>query len=59
MINMHTPLFATLAAVGLAGAVIATHEMVLFEWLHDCRHPRFRDLLALVKAEPVGSANHQ
>jgi len=24
MINMHTPLFATLAAVGLAGAVIAT-----------------------------------
>jgi hypothetical protein len=24
-------------------------EMVLFEWIHDCRHPAFRDLLALVK----------
>lgn len=42
-----------------AGAVIVSHEMVLFEWLHDCRHPRFRELLALVKAEPVASADHQ
>lgn len=42
-----------------AGAVIVTHEMVLFEWLHDCRHPRFREVLALVKAEPVASATHQ
>lgn len=40
-----------------AGAVVVTHDMVLFEWLHDCRHPRFRDVLALVKAEPV--AGHQ
>jgi len=36
-----------------AGATIVTHEMVLFEWLHDCRHPRFREVLALVKSEPV------
>lgn len=34
-----------------AGATIVSHEMVLFEWLHDCRHPRFREVLALVKAE--------
>jgi nicotinamidase-related amidase len=32
-----------------AGATLVTHEMVLFEWLNDCRHPRFRDVLALVK----------
>ncbi len=43
-----------------AGASIATHEMVLFEWLHDCRHPRFREVLALVKAEPLAPAGaHQ
>lgn len=42
-----------------AGAVIVTHEMVLFEWLHDCRHPRFREVLALVKAEPLASDGHQ
>jgi nicotinamidase-related amidase len=33
-----------------AGAVIVSAEMVIFEWLHDCRHPRFREVLALVKA---------
>ncbi len=32
-----------------AGATIVGAEMVLFEWVHDCRHPAFRDLLALVK----------
>lgn len=32
-----------------AGATVVTHEMVLFEWLHDCRHPRFKDVLALIK----------
>lgn len=36
-----------------AGAVVVTHEMVMFEWLHDCRHPRFRDMLALVKSAPT------
>ncbi len=38
-----------------AGATIVTHEMVLFEWLHDCRHPHFREVLALVKSEPVSA----
>ncbi len=33
-----------------AGATVVTHEMVLFEWLHDCRHPRFREVLSLIKA---------
>ena len=32
-----------------AGATIVTHEMVLFEWLDDCQHPHFRDILALIK----------
>lgn len=33
------------------GAEIVTTEMVLFEWLGSCEHPRFRDVLALVKHE--------
>jgi len=32
-----------------AGARIVGTEMVLFEWVHDCRHPAFRQVLALVK----------
>jgi hypothetical protein len=24
--------------------------MVLFEWLHDCRHPGFKPVLQLIKA---------
>lgn len=31
------------------GAEIVTTEMVLFEWIGSCEHPRFRDVLALVK----------
>lgn len=31
------------------GADVVTTEMVLFEWLRDCEHPRFREVLALVK----------
>lgn len=42
---------AAMRRLAQAGATIVTHEMVLFEWLHDCRHPRFREVLALVKAE--------
>jgi nicotinamidase-related amidase len=34
-----------------AGAGIVSVEMVLFEWLHDCRHPRFKDVLAVIKRE--------
>lgn len=33
-----------------AGAVIASVEMVAFEWLRSCEHPRFRAVLALLKA---------
>ncbi|PWF22981.1 isochorismatase family protein [Corticimicrobacter populi] len=31
------------------GIEIATAEMVLFEWLHHCENPKFRDVLALIK----------
>lgn len=43
---------AAMRRLAQAGATPVTHEMVLFEWLHDCRHPRFREVLALVKAAP-------
>lgn len=33
-----------------AGAIVVSDEMVLFEWLRTCEHPRFRDVLALAKA---------
>lgn len=43
-----------------AGATIVGTEMVVFEWLHDCRHPRFREVLARLKARtplpPQGAA---
>jgi len=32
-----------------AGAVVVSTEMVVFEWLQDCLHPRFKEVLALVK----------
>jgi len=32
-----------------AGAGIVATEMVIFEWLQDCRHERFRDVLARLK----------
>lgn len=32
-----------------AGATIVSHEMVLFEWLADCKHVQFRDILKLIK----------
>ncbi len=32
-----------------AGATIVTTEMVLFEWVGDARHPRFKEISALVK----------
>jgi len=31
------------------GAELVTTEMVIFEWLKTCDHPRFREALALVK----------
>jgi nicotinamidase-related amidase len=32
-----------------AGAELLTNEMVLFEWLRNCEHPRFKEVLRLVK----------
>ncbi|GAB3649710.1 isochorismatase family protein [Ramlibacter alkalitolerans] len=32
-----------------AGAELLTTEMVAFEWLRDAGHPRFRDVLTIVK----------
>lgn len=32
-----------------SGGRIVTTEMVAFEWMVDCRHPRFRDVQALIK----------
>jgi nicotinamidase-related amidase len=31
------------------GAQIVTSEMVLFEWLRDARHPKFREVQKLIK----------
>jgi nicotinamidase-related amidase len=31
------------------GAEIVTSEMVLFEWLRDAKHPKFREVHKLVK----------
>ena len=31
------------------GAEIVTSEMVLFEWLHDSRHPKFREVQKLLR----------
>ncbi len=39
-----------------AGAAVVASEMVVFEWLHDCRHPRFREVLERVKARPLPAA---
>lgn len=32
-----------------AGATLVSTEMVVFEWLHHCRHPQFRAVLARLK----------
>lgn len=40
---------AAMRRLAQAGATVVTHEMVLFEWLADCTHPRFREVLKLVK----------
>jgi hypothetical protein len=29
--------------------VIVSTEMVVFEWLHGCQHPKFKPVLALVR----------
>jgi isochorismate hydrolase len=32
-----------------AGAELVTTEMVLFEWLRDCEHPEFKNILTLIQ----------
>jgi nicotinamidase-related amidase len=32
-----------------AGAVLVSSDMVIFEWLRSCRHPRFKDALPLLR----------
>ena len=40
---------AAIARARQHGAEIVTSEMVLFEWLRDARHPRFREVQKLLK----------
>lgn len=40
---------AAMNRLALAGATIVTHEMVLFEWLDNCKHPAFGEVLELIK----------
>ena len=40
---------AAIARARQHGAEIVTSEMVLFEWLRDSRHPKFRDVQKLLK----------
>jgi nicotinamidase-related amidase len=40
---------AALARLARHGAEIVTTEMVLFEWLESAEHPRFREVVALIK----------
>ncbi|WP_175867290.1 isochorismatase family protein [Burkholderia contaminans] len=40
---------AGVARLGAAGVQIATVEMIGFEWVGSSRHPRFRDVLRLIK----------
>ena len=40
---------AALDRLAGAGAELVTTEMVLFEWLRDCEHPSFKNILSLIK----------
>ncbi|MFM2087687.1 MAG: hypothetical protein RLZZ237_2556 [Pseudomonadota bacterium] len=40
---------AALQRLDKLGAQLLTVEMLAFEWLRDCKHPRFREVLALIK----------
>lgn len=40
---------AALERLQQAGATIVTVEMVAFEWMQHCEHPRFRDVQKLIK----------
>lgn len=36
-----------------AGALIVSSEMMVFEWLRTCEHPRFKTVLAMLKTGPA------
>ncbi|MEO6409404.1 MAG: isochorismatase family protein [Burkholderiaceae bacterium] len=38
-----------------AGATLVSVEMVAFEWLRSCEHPRFKAVLALLKGGAAGA----
>jgi hypothetical protein len=38
-----------LARLARHGVEIVTAEMVVFEWLERCNHPKFKELLALIR----------
>lgn len=40
---------AAIARMARRGAEIVTAEMVVFEWLESAEHPRFREVVALIK----------
>ncbi len=40
---------AALGRMERAGVTVYTAEMAVFEWLKDCDHPRFKEVLALVR----------
>ncbi|WP_321962268.1 isochorismatase family protein [Paraburkholderia sp. J7] len=40
---------AAIVRLNKAGADVATVEMVAFEWLRSSQHPRFRDILQMIK----------
>jgi isochorismate hydrolase len=40
---------AALDRLARHGAELVTTEMVLFEWLRDATHPRFREVQALIR----------
>lgn len=44
-----------LARLRQAGVIIVNSESVVFEWLRDASHPRFREVSALVKAAGTAS----
>lgn len=36
-----------------AGVTLMSPEMLAFEWLRSCNHPRFKSVLANIKAQPL------
>jgi len=41
-----------IARLRQCGAQVVSREMIVFEWLRSCEHPRFREVLGILKASP-------